>query len=649
MKRFVFSLGCLLFSTFLFAQCISGDCENGTGTARILTGTYVGAFKDGQPEGKGVFEGILFNHPFRDSIKDEGLFEAGIFISGSRNIIARWDLYPDNQYNTNYRNNRKENGSWLVPYDRGLGLKPYPTEGKFSKNGKDFRCYKFNDLATKTSLQWTGSLKNGLMHGEGELSSGDPLRKTIIVKFDKGKPVLIKNISHWRNKWASEANYMPFNIFLNAGNVVGMDLALNGDTLQRRDSLSIYELFCLDNATATSGLFTKKFKTGFSYTGMLKYANPHGYGELSYPNGKVYKGYFYEGFFSGNGATSNQNGITDSGYYQYNRLLRGVVVRDGVSQKFPNCLSGNCIDGFGKASYQMSAADTIINTYEGNFVNGLPNGEGTKLYTQGKYTYTKKGVFSSGWLNGEGNINANFGLVRRLQGTFINDTMLVGTMLYNDGSSFTYDANYYFRKDFRDMEPVVFGFITQKIVGGKGVYVTQNGSILTGMFNSAANQFQVGTYKNATGIEISNFGFENDQFKYLNLPYSYNIDAIDNYVNAIVGQLKWKEDDRKRKAAEYAIDKERDRIFAGHMDNPANYKEEYASITCSACNGLGYSIYSFSGPGNEYVYESNGYGKYKKKLVATFKQTTTTTTKCSACNGRKAIRAKVNKYIGPPR
>tara|TARA_B110000438_G_scaffold163609_1_gene156609 strand:+ start:194 stop:388 length:195 start_codon:yes stop_codon:yes gene_type:complete len=54
MKTFL-TLFVLLFSSTVFAECLSGDCVNGKGTYIYSNGDkYVGKFKDDKLEGQGT-------------------------------------------------------------------------------------------------------------------------------------------------------------------------------------------------------------------------------------------------------------------------------------------------------------------------------------------------------------------------------------------------------------------------------------------------------------------------------------------------------------------------------------------------------------------------------------------------------------------
>lgn len=88
------------------------------------------------------------------------------------------------------------------------------------------------------------------------------------------------------------------------------------------------------------------------------------------------------------------------------------------------CVSGNCVNGKGKKTYDNG------NNYEGDFVDGKEDGQGTLTYVEGSYYV---GKFKKGTQNGKGKIIFYDGDI--YEGDFVNDKFEgQGTLTLKDGS-----------------------------------------------------------------------------------------------------------------------------------------------------------------------------------------------------------------------
>ncbi len=55
MKQILLLFILLSSPAFTFAQCLDGDCQNGSGKFKFKNGNYVGSFLNGEINGKGLF------------------------------------------------------------------------------------------------------------------------------------------------------------------------------------------------------------------------------------------------------------------------------------------------------------------------------------------------------------------------------------------------------------------------------------------------------------------------------------------------------------------------------------------------------------------------------------------------------------------
>ncbi|RYF88057.1 MAG: hypothetical protein EOO03_09270, partial [Chitinophagaceae bacterium] len=491
---FVLSLSVIAVS----AQCLNGDCNNGIGTASWKYGTYTGSFKNGEPDGNGVYTGLIETPFNRDSIKDEGIFQWGTFINGTRTTYKEWrKVYWDPcTERTGPCNFPKEGNYWVVPDGAPKTVTiDYPVKDKkrYTNWGKTEERTYYRFLTPEgDGFSWSGKLKSGLMHGEGSLFA-DSIE--IKVVFDKGLPVQSATMV---------AGKIPrFQVTLQFTNgLISSNYQFTKDSIvySSTEPRSVFDFIIAPHPT---GVFDVTYKDGGRYSGQVVDGVPHGLGQIWHKSGSNYRGYFYHGFSHGEGVLTDALSQRDSGLFYFNRFMKGTASRAGKAPfAFPVCQSGNCTDGFGKASFRTVFNDTLYDVYEGYFVNGLPAGYGIRNYRNGKFTHTYKGNFSGGLLMGQGEITANYSVIRKLTGYFNRDSMERGSIYYYDGTRFDFNENKNDNKMFVAMTPLVFGQVRSKQIMGNGTYYLKSGSRVTGFFNFYGSLVR-GEYTNSQGIAMS--------------------------------------------------------------------------------------------------------------------------------------------------
>lgn len=239
MKKIIPFLIILLFTDHLFGKCISGNCEDGHGSAEYDGYKYVGGFKDSKMHGRGVLQfpdGKFYVGPFinneiigegvltwPDSMKYVGGFKdskmhgqgtlksadgrdySGKFSFGQ--IIEGSLVWPDGKRYVGEFKDFMMHGQGLLKYLDGSEY-----EGKFSKNqlsigtftwpdGKIYvGSFRDNNMHGKGSLKWpSGSLyegyfDNGSMNGRGELIRDDGSR--YVGTFKDNIPILGAGIDY---------------------------------------------------------------------------------------------------------------------------------------------------------------------------------------------------------------------------------------------------------------------------------------------------------------------------------------------------------------------------------------------------------------------------------------------------------------------
>ncbi len=164
------------------------------------------------------------------------------------------------------------------------------------------------------------------------------------------------------------------------------------------------------------------------YTGEFKNSKPEGKGTMKYDD-YTYAGNFTNGLENGEGIITNTNGTIEN--VKYDKGIRQVSHLEKIAAKDYkplniqniNCISGDCIDGFGTYNYPSG------NKYVGNRVNYKMVGKGifyftngdkfdgvfnNNLFNNGTYTYATganyKGTYDDKGLELNGTITSSTGM-----------------------------------------------------------------------------------------------------------------------------------------------------------------------------------------------------------------------------------------------
>jgi hypothetical protein len=100
------------------------------------------------------------------------------------------------------------------------------------------------------------------------------------------------------------------------------------------------------------------------------------------------------------------------------RLFGNLVEQDDKSKKETKCIEGDCVDGKGKKQY----FGELEGTYDGEFKNGLRNGQGKWVYGNGRYYI---GSFKDDTFDGNGTLYEKDGTIH-FKGVFEDDEYYEG-------------------------------------------------------------------------------------------------------------------------------------------------------------------------------------------------------------------------------
>lgn len=149
------------------------------------------------------------------------------------------------------------------------------------------------------------------------------------------------------------------------------------------------------------------------YRGTWKNGKLHGLGSARYPNGDLYEGFFKDGLKDGHGILKEGRYLSSSSIYigqwqQNKRHGYGVLDNEKEGEKYMGMWHDDCRHGNGI----MVTLDDIY--YEGNFVNNNLSGYGTMMFQDN--TVFKGELGAGGSLNGKGVLSLSNG--DTIQGSF---------------------------------------------------------------------------------------------------------------------------------------------------------------------------------------------------------------------------------------
>ncbi|MFN5237838.1 MAG: hypothetical protein ACK5FV_11785, partial [Bacteroidota bacterium] len=281
---FIFLLLC--FSTRVFAQCITGDCQNGIGTYLFPSGAkYTGHFKNGEINGVGVcyytnnskYQGEWANRypegkgtkTYSDGTVRTGLWKKGKPVDENGNLQEEYVARKKEERSDDGTN--IQSGCLSGDCQNGTGIFAYPDGSKYD-----------------------GNFLNGKFDGEGTFyfANGDVYSGGFRENYPDGKGTrILSDSTRESGDWRQ-------------GEFLGRSLVEMGRT------------GCLEgDCTDGQGVFVYK-EGSAKYSGQFKGGMPHGYGTCVYANGDIYAGNWVEGAFEGPGILTLRDKTEVDGYWK---------------------------------------------------------------------------------------------------------------------------------------------------------------------------------------------------------------------------------------------------------------------------------------------------------------------------------------------
>ena len=344
-KQFL-TIPILVFLPFwmLNAQCLAGDCWQGTGTMLYPSGSkYVGQFVDGKHHGGGT----LF---YADGSRYQGAWKNGKMEGSGAETL------PDGTL----RKGTWKNGRLVSHQSEQLEAKgngPVQQMGCISGdclNGKGYYMF-------ATGAVYIGEFLNGEIHGYGTCyyPNGTIYKGYWAHRFPDGQGTKTyedgsKRIGFWKKG-------QPVDEF---GNFVDDQKDI---VLMEKEDPTIQTGCLLGNCMNGNGTYA--YVDGSRYEGQFLNEKPHHQGVFSYASGDRYEGELAEGLPHGLGKMVHHNGEVSEGLWQEGNY-QGPAEQFAESNK-NGCLSGDCQSGEGQYRFENGSV------YNGTFKNYLPHGNGS--------------------------------------------------------------------------------------------------------------------------------------------------------------------------------------------------------------------------------------------------------------------------------
>ena len=395
---------------------------------------------------------------------------------------------------------RKYVGDWKNSSRHGRGTYTHPNGTKYIGEWKNGNYHGQGTMRYSHGDRYKGEWKNGIYHGQGTMrySYGDKY----VGQFKDGEPNgkgILK--THWGTKFEG--------IFDTEIREIkdGERIIWNGHG-KITSNQGIYKGAWEDLEEIDQGTMT--YKDGSKYVGEFYQGSMDGKGTMTLPDGSKYVGDFYQGQRSGQGTHTYLDGTIYSGWWEYDvpDVSGTMIYPDG--SKWEGYIKNGERNGGGTITYPDGSK--IVGKFKDDFLFGQatktePDGTTKKIkieWNEEKKDYIeiekiklKKGMIYEGELvdgvpNGQGTIQCYDGKGTRYEGKFKNGLLNgKGTMTSALGED-RYTGKW---KDFKfhgqgsrayvnalGIRTVYLGNFRNGIKHGKGSIISENGQSLAGKF-----------------------------------------------------------------------------------------------------------------------------------------------------------------------
>lgn len=351
----------------LSAQCIDGNCYEGTGTLVYKSGSkYIGQFLGGERHGAGTLfsaDGSRYQGAWHhDQMHGKGV---EVLPDGST-IRGTWEngrLVKSGRASTEERARGPEQQTGCMSGNclNGKGIFIFPTGAVYVGDFLDGEIHGYGTCYYANGSKYQGYWAHRYPEGNGTKTYHDGTQRTGFWK--KGQPV---------DEFGNFVDEQTRSVMAEAAAVDLQTGCLMGDCFE--------------------GEGTYAYANGSRYEGLFRDGKPNDFGTFYYANGDRFEGYFDAGMPHGEGVLYKVNGKTLSGRWEAGEFQgRPNVATD---QSF-GCMDGNCNDGVGTYIFRNGS------TYTGTFLDNRPHGAGKLVYANGGFY---EGELKNGLFDGEGTL-----------------------------------------------------------------------------------------------------------------------------------------------------------------------------------------------------------------------------------------------------
>lgn len=261
-RFFLLFFSLTIFTQAGFAQCLSGNCQNGVGTFKFTSGAkYTGEFYNGKPHGKGMMK-FSNENTYDGSWKDGTRDGFGIMTTknGNRYEGEFKRNVMQGKGTMRYQNGDSYTGKWENDSPNGKGVYQFKTKERYDGEFKDGKFQGQGTMYYPDGARFTGTWKDNRKNGKGKLTEAN------------GKAQQGVWVNGELSKETSNADVAaaPEKTTLNQPSVEGM-----------RNCGKV-------NCGNGKGYFD--YPDGSRYIGEFKAGYPEGKGTCYYANGDVYEG-----------------------------------------------------------------------------------------------------------------------------------------------------------------------------------------------------------------------------------------------------------------------------------------------------------------------------------------------------------------------
>lgn len=271
--------------TVLSAQCLSGNCQNGTGTFRYANGMkYSGRFLNGQRDGQGKLY-------FPDNRIYEGQFVRGRMQGQGSMTYANGDRYV---------------GQWANDYPNGTGVYHFKSGERFDGNLVNGEFEGPGTMHYSDGARFAGTWRQSRRHGEGRLFTVDG--QVTKGTWNMGKPIKTESdgLANAAAPTLTEQQPKPKN---------------KADVSGLRNCSSIY---------CRNGYGYYDYPDGSRWIGEFKDGEPGGRGNCYYSNGDRYEGEWLKTVPNGEGVMYWASGKVYGAVWMNGRAIKELDSKESL-------------------------------------------------------------------------------------------------------------------------------------------------------------------------------------------------------------------------------------------------------------------------------------------------------------------------------